>query len=372
MNSEIQAAKESHNLPGPVPELADLHREREAGGDPAHLVRLGRNERLGPLPEWFLEELRQAVQSEFFTNYPSDLELYERLSEATGLKIEQLLLTPGSDAAFKALYHAYLNPGDTVATMFPSYAMYEVYAQMFEAKVAKTSFDENLGLDFDRLLESIVPGVRLVVIANPNQPTGTLLEEEEILRLVQRAGEAGALLAVDEAYYPFSRMTVLPLVKEVPNLVVMRTFSKAAGLASMRVGFVAGHEEVISNLYKVRSVHDINGMGLLCANQILKHPRVVDDYVDEVEAGGKLLTERAKSLGLEPVPTRANFMLIRVAHLCRPGDLVKSLEGRGYLVKGPFGLPCLADCIRVTLGPPDLMERFSGDLERALAEVKGA
>ena len=357
---------ETSALPECVAGLVGLQRVREPGEEDAKLIRLDRNERLQPLPEWFMGKLRQSLHAGSFTAYPITDGLHRHLSGDLGIKEEQLLLTPGSDAAIKALFHAYVRPGDAVVMLNPSYSMYDVYAQMFQARVYKIPFNDALELDVGQLLDSVVSGVRLVMIANPNQPTGTLLREDLLLQLAERGMRAGALLAIDEAYYPFSQTTVLPWIKQIPNLLVVRTFSKAAGLAGLRIGFVVGHEEVIANLYKVRSVHDINSMAILCATEILNHPQIVSDYVAAVKAGAQLLAERGQAMGLTPLPPHANFMLIRVAHRCPPVELVERLRSRGYLIKGPFDTPCLADFVRVTLGPPDLMASFVECLQDVL------
>jgi len=251
----------------------------------------------------------------------------------------------------------------------PSYAMYKVYAKMFQAQAVQVSFTSDLEVDTKQLVESITPGVRLVMIANPNQPTGTLIDENILLRMASRAGRVRALLAVDEAYYPFSGATLLERVRDISHLVVIRTFSKAAGLAGLRVGFVAAHREVVANLFKVRSVHDINSIALLGASLVLSHPRIVQDYVEEVGSGKRLLMEGCRRLALDPLPTHTNFMLINVGKRCRPADLVEQLVRLGYLVKGPFSEPCLSECIRVTLGPPDVMAGFLECLEKALVSL---
>lgn len=357
-------------LPIPVPALVDLHRAREPGSETRAYVSLDRNERLQPFPDWFLETLRQSLQSTVLTSYPITDGIYLQLSTQLGISEEQLLLTAGSDAAIKAVYHAYVRPGDLVMMLDPSYTMYRVYGQMFQAEVVPIPFDRSLALDTNLLLGSIVPRVRLVMLANPNQPTATLLEEDVLLQLVDRTREVGALLAIDEAYYSFSHTTMLPWIKQAPHLLVIRSLSKAAGLAGLRIGFVAGHRDVVANLYKVRSAHNVNSMAILCASQILNHPEIIDDYVIQVEAGGQLLAERLRALGLVPLPTHTNFMLIRVGHRCPPAELVAELRNNGYLVKGPFRTSCLADCIRVTLGPPSLMAAFADVLERVLGVAK--
>ncbi len=354
-------------LPGPIPALADLHRVREAGSETRAYRGLDRNERLGPLPDWFMKKILQPVDSALLMHYPVHDKLLRQLAESLHVPEERVLLTSGSDAAVKAIYHAYFRAGDRVVMFDPSYAMYAVYAQMFQAQVTKIVFDRSLAVDTHKLLRSVEPGVRLVVLANPNQPTGTLLDEKFLIELVERAAQTSTLVAIDEAYYPFSHYSALPLIEKYPNLLVIRTFSKAAGLAGMRIGFIAGHAEVIRNLFKVRTANDLNGFAIHCAAQIVAHPEVIDDYVAEVEAGGKILAEQARAMRLEPLPTHANFMLIRVAHLCQPARLIDALRERGYLIKGPFNFPCIKDCVRVTLGPPAVMADFVECLRQVLS-----
>jgi histidinol-phosphate aminotransferase len=352
--------------PTPTGSLGSLVRLPEPGEVDNGLVRLNRNERLEPLPEWFLDRLRSFVQSELLTGYPVADRLYAALAESLSLDRSQLLLTPGSDAAAKALYHAYVERGDVVVMLDPSYAMYRVYAEMFGAEARPVPFETLEGVDADRVLAAVGPGVKLVLIANPNQPTGTLMPEDALLEIVRRALEVDALVAIDEAYYPFSGATIVPSVAELPNLVVLRSFSKAAGLAGLRVGYAAADARVINDLFKVRSVHDVNAFALACAAEVLAHPTLIDDYVEQVRQGERVLRERAEALGLPVAQSHANFVLVDVAGRCPPAELVERLRERGYLVRGPFSTPPLESYIRITLGPPGVMEAFCDVLGEVL------
>lgn len=353
------------NLPDPVPALNRFSRVPEAGINTRKYIGLDRNERLTPFPDWFMETIKQAVQSKLLTCYPVQDELEEQLSQYLGLDMDHILLSPSSDAAMKSLYQSYLNPGDRVVMLDPSYAMFPVYADMFGAESIQIPYNSTPTVDEEQILDVITAGVKLVMIANPNQPTGTILENSILRKLVEKAESVGAILAVDEAYYPFSKTTAMPMIAEHPNLVVMRTFSKAAGLAGLRIGYVAGDPRVIANLYKVRTVNDMNSMALLCASEILRHPDIIDQYVAEVTAGGIVLAEEVKNLGLEPLPTHANFMLIRVGQRKSPDIVVEELKTRGFLVKS-LSPHCVSDCIRVTLGPPALMIEFASNLSKVI------
>ena len=234
-------ARSSLTLPEPIPSLSNIHRLREGGRERAGFVALDRNERLSPLPEPVVEAVRAGIDSTLLTDYPSLDELYEDLARLLAMPRERLLLTAGSDAAFRALHQAYVRPGDRVVMLDPSYAMYPIYTRMFDAEPVQVPFGDDLSLDPDALLDATNVGVRMVLLANPNQPTGTRLPEDILRAVLDRAAGCEALVVVDEAYFPFSRTTVLPWVAEHPHLVVTRTFSKAWGLAGLRVGAVAAH-----------------------------------------------------------------------------------------------------------------------------------
>ncbi len=258
----MENAPSSLTLPEPIPSLSSIHRLREGGRERAGFVSLDRNERLSPLPDWVVEAIRAGIDSALLTDYPSLDELYEDLARLLDTPRERLLLTAGSDAAFRALHQAYVRPGDRVVMLDPSYAMYPIYTRMFDGEPVQVPFRDDLTLDPDALLDATTAGVRMVLLANPNQPTGTRLPDE-VVRGAPRSCSGGrragrrrrGLLPV------LAHKLCSPGSSEHPHLVVTRTFSKAWGLAGLRVGAVAAHPEVVANLYKVRSAYDVNAMG---------------------------------------------------------------------------------------------------------------
>lgn len=352
-------------LPRPVDQLEAVSRMREGGSERRPFIGLDRNERLVPLPTAFLEALRESIDGQLLMNYPAVDELEDELAAAVGLPKARLLVTQGIDPAVKALHQAYIRAGDGVVILDPSYAMYDVYARMFGAIATRVGYDDDLEADGDLLLESIVQGVKLVMLANPNQPTGTVLADEVLRAALMRCADVGALLVVDEAYSFFSPATAWPLLDESPNAVVLRSYSKA-GLAGVRLGYVAGAEEVLQALFKVRSAAEVNAFAILCGRTLLRHPEVIEELVRETEAGRELLAARAEQLGLTPLRCWANFTQIRLNGRAEPAAVVETLRGLGWLVKGPSSTPALRDCIRVTLGGPELMARFADSLETAL------
>lgn len=352
--------------PEPVPGIAEIERYGESGLDRSGCLSLDRNERLAPLPDAVIEELRAQFDSALLTSYPSLEALYEDVAVYLGVPREQVLLTPGSDAAIKALFQVYVSPGDRVAMLQPSYAMYPVYARIFRAEAVEVPFAEDLSVDVGALLERMA-GARLVLIANPNQPTGTQLSDADLDRIIERAAEVGALLAVDEAYFPFSQSTLLPASAAYAHVAVTRTFSKAWGIAGLRLGAVVAAPEVVKALYKVHSAHDVNAMAALTARTLLAHPEVASDYVALLAQARERLSARVEALGLSALPSATNFLVIRLNGRADPAELVAALRERRILVKGPFAHPSLADCLRITLGPLEMMDTFAD----ALAELLG-
>lgn len=356
----MTAPADNARLTDPVPALANFERMREGGKERRGYHWLDRNERVDALPEWFVEELRQGVDSNLFTEYPATDELHAELAAALGIEPEQLLITPGNDPAIKSFFQAYVRPGDRVAMLHPTYAMVDVYATMFGAEAVHVGYDANLELDVDELVDA-VGGARIAVIANPNQPTGTMLDHDELRRVLDRAAETGTIVMVDEAYSIFAGVDAIPLLARHPNLLVARSFSKA-GFAGIRIGFLAGDPRVIGNMFKVRSAAEVNAFAIRCGRLLVAHPEVTQDFARTIEEGRRVVSEAAERLGFTPLPSHANFVQLRLNGRAVPGDVVAALRERGWLIKGPTNMPGLEDCIRVTLAGPELMAEFSAEL----------
>src|SRR3990167_9466969 len=178
--------------------------------------------------------------------YPDCSLLYRKLAKNLQVSPDALLLGAGSDGIIRYVFEAFISPGDRVVITEPSFAMYAVYSQIYGAQSYKVGYIKNdcgLGLDMDCLLQTIHDKQpKIVFLPNPDSPTGTILSEDQIIQILKTAAEVDAFVLIDEAYYPFSDYTVLPLLQTFSNLIVARTFSKAWGLAGARVGYaVANH-----------------------------------------------------------------------------------------------------------------------------------
>ena len=319
-----------------------------------HKLRLDKNEHTYGLPQEFVSQALKGLTPEFLASYPEVRLLYAKLASTYGLSEGNLMLTSGSDSAIKAFYEAFVSQGDEVVLLSPTYGMFHVYAQLFGAKVVNISYAPDLSLDPEAILKAIHPGVSMVALANPNSPTGTAIEETALLKVIQKAQNQGVPILLDEAYYPFCRETVLPHINEYDHLAVTRTFSKAFGIASLRLGFMAGHETLIDLMMKARPMYEVNGVAAHFGCYLLDHMEVVDAYVRDVEEGKRYLTEQLEPLGFKPYPTHANFMLIGITDPELRQGIAEHLQTQGVLLVGGMPPP-LNGCIRLTLGPKKQM-----------------
>jgi histidinol-phosphate aminotransferase len=341
------------------PLVAAIDRTAEPPPLPAAIVRLDRNERVGPYPPAIAREIFAGLTAASLCHYPDTSNLYRALVRHTSLPRTRLLLVPGSDAAFRALAHVFVRSGDGVAMLNPSYQMYPVYTRMFGGTPLGISIRRDGTVDFDDLTTQTA-GSKMLWLANPNQPSGTVIAAERVLALTRHAARTGTLVVVDEAYYPFGGTTVIDQVMAHENLVVIRSFSKAFGLAGVRV---------VDALFKVRTCFDINALAIAAGEWTLAHPDVVAGYVREAQQSAALLQAVAARHDLSAPASAANFQLIRVGPRFEAEAIKRACWNHGYAVAAPIAPP-FGDHIRVTTGALDVLAPFADTLDRVLNEAQ--
>ena len=193
-----------------------------------------------PFGDDFLNAIIKAISSEHLNAYPEPGPLYNKLSIHCNVGHENIVVTAGADGAIRHCFDLFVNPDDQVVCLDPTFAMVDVYCRLYKAKRVPIKYEENLTLDFAKLENSINKNTGLIVIANPNSPTGTLIDEKDLKNILHIAQLNKVPLLIDEAYFGFSEFTALPFLNEFDNLVISRTFSKVFGLAGLRVGYFGG------------------------------------------------------------------------------------------------------------------------------------
>jgi len=330
-------------------------------------LRLDFNENTVGCSPRVLERLRQ-ITAEELARYPERHGAEEALANFLRVTAEELLLTNGVDEAIHLLCQSYLGFGDEALIVVPTYSMYRIYMSAAGAKVTEIPSGRDFVFPIESVLKSVTGRTRLVAIANPNNPTGVLVSHTELTQVASHAPSAAVL--VDEAYFEFSRQTSLGLLKERDNLFVARTFSKAYGLAGLRLGALIGRREQMASVRLACSPYNVNAMALLCLPAALDDAEYVQQYVGEVLQSRGRLEEFLQSRGVEFWPSQANFVLLRVGSAKSDSvAFAESMRRQGILVRDRSADYGCEGCVRITLGPREHTDRLLKALQQTLEEL---
>ena len=288
----------------------------------------------------------RSLDTELLARYPEREPVEKEVADFLGLDPAQVLLTNGVDEAIHLLSSTYLDPGDEALIVVPTFAMYAIFAQAEGARVVEVRAADNFAFPTHDLLAQLSPRTRLIAVANPNNPTGAAVAGTALIQVAQAAPQAALL--VDEAYFEFHEETVIDQTRHVENLFVARTFSKAYGLAGLRIGILAGEARQMAMVRRVASPYNVNAAALAVLPEALQDQEYVGRYVAQVLSNRDKLQQELGNLGLHYWPSHANFVLVRIgsAH----ADFVQALRNRGILVRDRHADPGCEGCVRLTVG----------------------
>ncbi len=304
------------------------------------------------------ECLRNSISAGQLSVYPEYGETKRDLAAFFGVEQDQLLFTNGTDEAIQVLVNTYVDDGDDVVLLRPAYAMYRFYAEVAGASIREIDYRPgDLAFPLEELLDVIGPKTRAVLIANPNNPTGSAVDLDGVIRVLEKA--SGAAVLIDEAYYEFYGATALGLIGRYPNLFVCRTFSKVYGLAGMRFGCVFSQAGNIASMHKAQSPYSVNSVAAIAARAAIQDREYIEAYVAEALAARAMLREGLDQLGISCYPSEANFLLMRIGP--RAIEIRDRLRERGVLVRDRSYE--IAGCVRVTAGTCGQAERFLRELK---------
>jgi len=244
--------------------------------------------------------------------------------------------------------------------------MYEVYASATDARAITVQAADDLQFPFERLIAAITPRTKVIAIANPNSPSGSIASREQLLELARRAPHA--VLLVDEAYFHFFGETVMDLVGTLPNLVVARTFSKAYGLAGLRLGLLAGPVDLMRWVRRVLSPYSVNSLALACLPPALEDTAYLDWYVNEVLAARAEFESALDATGVKRWSSRANFILVEIG--ARHAEFVHLMREAGVLVRDRSSDPGCDGRVRITIGTRAQMRHAVTALNSALSTLR--
>jgi histidinol-phosphate aminotransferase len=322
-------------------------------------LRLDFNENTIGCSPHVLEFIMERLDGDQLATYPEYTDTKHALGRFFGVDIDQMLLTNGTDEAIQVLVNTYVDDGEDVIILKPSYAMYRFYAELAGASVRYIPYRaDTLAFPLDELLLAITPETRAIFISNPNNPTGTAVKLDGIERILKRAPNAAVL--IDEAYYEFCGVTALRLLDTYPNVFVSRTFSKIYGMAAMRMGMLFSSAGNLAYAHKAQSPYSVNSLAAMAARAAIKDSDYIRRYVTEVLAARELVYVGLEKLEIPYYESQGNFVLMRLGE--RASEIRDKLRQTGMLVRDrSYELP---GCVRVTVGTRDQMRQFLTQLER--------
>jgi len=311
-------------------------------------------------------EVLARISTGELTRYPERQPVEAIVASHLGLAADQLALTNGVDEAIHVLFEAFLEAGDELLLPVPTYTMYEVYSSATDARVVPVQAADDLQFPFDRLFASITPQTKVIAIANPNSPSGSVATRDQLIEIARRAPQA--VMLVDEAYFHFHGETVIDLVGTVPNLIVARTFSKAYGLAGLRLGLLAAPVELMRWIRRVLSPYSVNSLALACLPPALEDTAYLDWYVNEVLAARAEFEAALDGAGIRRWPSRANFILVEIGP--QHAEFVRLMRAAGVLVRDRSSDPGCDGRVRITIGTREQMRHAVVALNIALTALK--
>ena len=281
------------------------------------------------------------------------------------LEPDQVLLTNGVDEAIHLLCLAFLEEADEALINTPTFFMYDVSVGIMTGNLQRIQSDATFAFPLQRFLAAITPRTKLIMVASPNNPTGGIVSREHLLTIAAAAPHA--VLMVDEAYFHFHGESTLEDIRTVPNLIVGRTFSKAYGLANLRLGMLAGPAPLMHAVRKVASPYNVNGLALAVLSEALADQDYLNWYTEQVRLGRDRIQSTLADLNIRFWPSEANFVLFEIGP--RHAEFVTLMRTKGILLRDRSSDPGCDGLVRITVGIEDHVTRGLTALRETLTEM---
>ena len=324
-------------------------------------IKLDLNENLMGCSLKVIEALKKITYDDL-TEYPNYSNFIEKLSIYLNVEVENILLTNGADDAIKAVMDTYLETGDEIIIPIPTFYLFELYSTFIGAKKTFVNYNTDLSFPVHKILEKINPDTKMIVIVNPNNPTGTIINKKDIIRILNKA--QNTIVLIDEAYFQFSKKSCKDLIKKYDNLIIIQTFSKGFGLAGVRLGYIISNKNVILNLNKVVLPFVVNGLSIVAGSAALDDLDFVDYYVNLVNDNKKYLTSELSKLGVKTYTSDANFIIVNFGK--KHKIIFNKLYEKDILVNDVSKMPILDGCLRIAIGTRIQMESLIEEIKNSL------
>ncbi len=343
--------------------LRKINRIRVSEGrDLKNGLRLDRNEKVEAWGEDFILSVFKNKPEWLMSVYPENETIYEKLSSFLKIKKENLLLTSGIDGGIKTIFEVMTSPGDLVGVLSPTYAMYKIYSNLFQINLEELPYENDNSLDLDKILRFIQKKPSIFFLPNPNQPIEDTLNFEKLEFLANECLKNNCLFFIDEAYHHFGADSGIELIDKYENVVVARTFSKAFGVPSIRLGFLISNISNMSIISKMRFAHESNTLSNSVAEYLLDNFHLVNDYIDKIIETRTKLKKILKEQGIFSFGETGNYLLLDLETNLKAKKFSNHMRNKKIYLKGPWSGQ-YSRYLTITLGPMEVMERFINEVK---------
>lgn len=273
-------------------------------------IRLDKNERVNEHSKLLITKLKNSINSSLISSYPEFKFIYNKLSVKLRVKQENIILTAGADQALKNCFEVFYKKQSEIITLDPTYAMVDIYCKAYNTNQVKIPYDKNLQLDINQFLFSINKKTSLIIIANPNSPTGTIIKKDNLEKIIIKSKKCNTIVVIDEAYFEFSNYNSLKFLKKYNNIVIVRTFSKMFGLAGLRLGYVLADKKNIKKLRGLKPMYEGNSVAIKAGEILLDNYSIIKNYLKEMREGEKFAIKFCNRRNIKFIKTYANFSIL--------------------------------------------------------------
>lgn len=318
--------------------LENIYRAEPDRVDRSKYLRLDKNERIIPFEKSFLNFLKKKINSYSISAYPNISKIKKIIAKKIKVNDEMLYISAGSDLALKTCFELFTNKNDKVIILEPTFGMVNVYCDIYNLKAIKIGYDKNLNLNFKKLLTSLTKKISLLVLANPNSPTGTIVPKKIMVKIINKSKKLKIPMIIDEAYDGFFSYSYIKYIKKNNYLILTRSLSKSFGLAGLRAGFAIANKKIINLMNKFRPMYEINSIACLAIEFFYNNYSIVKKHIQEVNLAKEFLVKELKKLKINFIKTNANFIHIELGKdnkfLEKKFKINKILFRKGPGVKG--------------------------------------
>lgn len=316
-------------------------------------IRLGMNEYLPSMPKPLFKKIMSGFSAEMASAYPEVNRAYNALSQYLNKSAEKLILSNGADGAMKMILEAFCDPGDVISTIAPTFEMYKIHSQELNCKLIEIYCDDNGKCSDSTLSQLILPGVKVLVVANPNGATGYTFDIDSLRKLAKKAEESDILLIIDEVYADFGKIDASSLVDEFSNVVIIRSFSKSVGMAGLRIGYIITSERLVKIIEKFKPFREITSLAARAVEVVCFDGKYLKNSVKKIINSRKKFARNLKELDFDVIEGGGNFVLVDFGK-CKELVTKSFMENNIEFKETPSPLERY---MRLTVGLPVVMDQ---------------